>query len=921
MRRAFAIISVVIVLFVVLAVFMHLFGGGSGSPSRPLPSTSAPAGTGNQVAITNPVSSTPTISLDGTLVCLGCDEINRELWSKMREFNASDPRVRPYIEWLREALAEKPVRALTSDPSPKVKSGYGVGFVRDSSGASYWWVDAASWRSPPDDGDVARLVRLSDTVRIGVIKMGFGTGLIVTAWPVYSSGGDWFVDIVIHGTVINATEYMWTALYRALAQEDISGRFIDRLNESGFSVALFRLLLRGGGSYLDKGNWTQVLIRNIYVLVEMPIAIKPGDKYGYTRSELEAPEYVGWMLIGRPALGLAIRLAYPPDTDIAKLYRELVVGITTDLVSRGTYYMWEVPYIERMVSRSTVLGLRNAGGFCMHYADVTSFFASQALGALAAEFGEPMVTNHDMSVVIIPSSVFGRVETVSSDAEGVPGAGPIDLHHDVDGDNVTDAGVMLANTDPVDFTLDFIDEVLQYIPLRVYVPGIPIPRETDDPHPGYEYYLGSFYYFMGFTDYAKSLPDWLLPPWYPLLRGVFDRITVLPSFEDLEKNMDVRMIGYSFAIALDKLNATPVSRVEAPSYRLALRGVINDVPLVDTGLRTTPIKLFEILYNTTVVVPNQQSSSPETSAVVSLAVNATWTGHGYRGEAVVGDQTLVVLVWRTSDGVWVWGVWLGDRLVRYGSLGWSLPGENVTLEFVHEAAVWRVTVHLVGLVSLSDISATILLEPVYEYESTPWGLMPFFKEYRGGVVAGGVNVTAVARCGGYRFCDVVVYVNRSQAYYTSTYLPSTVNFIYNGTRFTLHLEVPQTPVLNLAVEPRLVPLDCLEVTFSNGSAVCVNRYVFNETVRVGNATVIVYGSASRIEVEIHIYVFGVPPESYTVSVDGLWVDVSIEYNGALHVYAYLASPYARGGQELLPEGTVKITIHPLELTVVIPVKG
>ena len=304
------------------------------------------------------------------------------------------------------------------------------------------------------------------------------------------------------------------------------------------------------------------------------------------------------MLIGRSALGLAIRLANPPDADIAKLYR----GLVTDLVTRGTYYMWKVPYIERVgyvADYETVFGLRNGGGWCDHYATATSHFAALALGALTTDYGELGITDHEMSAVIILPSVFGRVETASSDAEGVPDAGPINLQHDVDGDNTTDAGIILANTDPQDFTLRYMEEVLQYVGLKMYAPDTLVASESNGWS---KYYSSSFFYFMGFTDYTKNLPSWLVPPWYPILRGVFDRVTELPGLEAVEKAVEMKRVAYSLGIVRDKLNATPVSAIEAPSYRLALGSVVDGIPAVDTGLKTTPIKLFEILYNAAITV-------------------------------------------------------------------------------------------------------------------------------------------------------------------------------------------------------------------------------------------------------------------------------------------------------------------------------
>ena len=279
-------------------------------------------------------------------------------------------------------------------------------------------------------------------------------------------------------------------------------------------------------------------------------------------------------------------------------------------------------------------------------------------------------------------------------------------------------------------------------------------------------------------------------------------------------------------------------------------------------------------------------------------------------------------MWRTSGGEWVWSVWLDEKLVRDGSLGWGTPGKNVTLELIYETAVWRITVYLVGgPVDRREVSATIStisLEPVYEYAPTPWGSTLMSREYRGMALLDGTNVTVVAWCRSYRYCGVVAYVNESEAYSTSVALPDVISFEYSSTRLELSLEVPEPPVLNLAIEPRLEHVGCSVGTFPNGSTTCVNLYRFDETVRAGNTTVIIYGRVSRVEIDIYIRVFGVPPASYDVSIDGLWMEKSVEYSGMLSVYARYVARYS----ELIPENTVmRIVIEPLNLTVTILVKG
>ena len=195
----------------------------------------------------------------------------------MRDYNASGSAVSVYVEWLRHALAEKPVHTLTADPSPRVEYGYGVGCIVDDLGFEYWWVDAYGWRAePPSIGGI---------VRVGVVKLGFGTALIVTAYQV----GD-HIDIVVHGTVINASEYKWTALYRALAMDGATYALADIMRHPNISVALFRIRLKGHGSYLETGDGSRIRVGDVYVLVEMPVAT---SRHEWGSIELSGPEYAG----------------------------------------------------------------------------------------------------------------------------------------------------------------------------------------------------------------------------------------------------------------------------------------------------------------------------------------------------------------------------------------------------------------------------------------------------------------------------------------------------------------------------------------------------------------------------------------------------------------------------------------------------
>ncbi len=103
-----------------------------------------------------------------------------------------------------------------------------------------------------------------------------------------------------------------------------------------------------------------------------------------------------------------------------------------------------------------------------------------------------------------------------SNAQGMPSAGPVSVHRDLDGDRVEDARVVLANTDPQGYTLKVINEVVEAAPLRqadrysrILDTSLPLNGDTlvtrllDEL--GYPT-GGGWLYMYGHTEYARSLP-------------------------------------------------------------------------------------------------------------------------------------------------------------------------------------------------------------------------------------------------------------------------------------------------------------------------------------------------------------------------------------------------------------------------------
>ena len=331
--------------------------------------------------------------------------------------------------------------------------------------------------------------------------------------------------------------------------------------------------------------------------------------------------------------------------------------------------------------------------------------------------------------------------------------------------------------------------------------------------------------------------------------------------------------------------------------------------MIDSGVEMTSIKIL--------------GGGGTASGLVNLVVNATWDGHGYRGNATVGNTSIVVIIHKTGTGEWVAEAWVNKEYAYSEPIGWSLRDE-IVLYFTYRGTSYKITVRIAEKsMPIRAINATIELAPVYVDESTPWGQMPMFKEYVGTAMVNQTNITVIAYPYSRDEYSITVYVDGSKAYTERTILPATITFTYSGVEYRLRLVTPEPPVINETIEPELEPIDAMPLPLPNGTVINVTIYKVNETIRIGNVTVVVFGYVSRMNIDLDVYVFGVPPGNYSVNVAGLEVNQTVvEYAGALHVYLHYEAPENNGYPQLAPENTViKTTIQPLNLSIVVLVKG
>ena len=257
----------------------------------------------------------------------------------------------------------------------------------------------------------------------------------------------------------------------------------------------------------------------------------------------------------------------------------------------------------------------------------------------------------------------------------------------------------------------------------------------------------------------------------------------------------------------------------------------------------------------------------------------------------------------------------------YGEpIGWSLKDE-IVLYFTYRGTSYKITVRIAEKTTPTTINATLHLTPVYVNEPTPWGQMPVFKGYVDTAMVSQTNVTVVAYPYSVDEYSINVYVNGSRAYTERAGLPATITFKHGSIEYRLSLELPEPPVINETIKPGLVPVDTMPLPLPNGTVINVTVYKVNETITIGNVTVVVFGYVSRLSVDLEVYVFGVPPGNYTISITGLEANQTIiEYAGALHVYLHYQAPENNGYSQLISENTaIMIEIQPLSLTITLEI--
>jgi len=902
--RVVAVIALAVVVLVAVAMLMHVFPFNTGN-GNPTPTPSTPPSTGIN---TNPPTTTPSIpsfhSLNGTVYCLSSEEITEQLWSRMRDYNASDPSIKGYIDWLREALSPQPHKALNVPWYPSYRY--------------YWFNDRHGWSVPLPSED--------DVVRVGLAKLPFGAGLVVTAYQ--ASDG---LVIVVHGTIINSTEWREllarTAAFAPYPSPTIYGweswgvKGRDYFNNSKAQYithwVLWRISVKGHGSYLDTGK-VRVPIKEVVVLIEMPVHELYFDSHDDWY--LLSAEVAYWAVLGEPALALAINIAYQPDTDIWYLYKTIGVSMTVGVVTTDAHHARGGRPVGRFMllaeeptfSMSPVMLRASRAGVCSDYTSATTLFASNALGTItvAIPIDAPNGLGHVLSALVLPSSRFW--------------AHDIELPIDIDHDGENDTGIVITDTAHLDPS--YINDKIGNVQLI-----LPLMWNYNDNVDEYVKRYGYILYWIGAVQSIMKLPDWLKTPWLPEVMKVINYTRIVAEArkafvehyyqpEAIYQPMPVE----EFIKTVSNLTAVKVwTRYMPPGYTLGISKVIDKIPVVNAG--ETPG-----LCNTSVVC----------RTVESRIVLSSSDGKHYTGSVVVNNRNITVsamlivylegfneYIMNTTIYIDSTPVFHADELRLPCSLYTGSCSKTVPVEYNNIAYILTLELGPTsngnednGSGSESNtspgtrtINTTAQLSPIYITEETPWGTMPVFDKLRGTSIVNNTNVTVEAFFTGDGY-DVHVYINGTYAYGTHTGLPATLEFSYNGIEYEVTVELPEPPVLNQTITLELVPIDHIPVQLPNGTTINITVYMVNQTITVGNVSIVVYGYVSQLRIDLDIYVFGVPPADYTVTIEGLNTTTTMDYAGALHIYIHYEAPE----NQLIPQGTAtKIMIQPLNLITII----
>jgi len=420
-------------------------------------------------------------SLNGYLITYDGSNLTKRLWSRMSDYGVNDESVNMYVSWLKEVIS--------GDISSFMNGKY-----------IYWFFS--------DDSKECSC-SMSKIVRIGLVNLSYGALMIVSSYRCGDS-----VSIVIHATI--GDDRLWRELLAKALMLTFRLKYEDKLE--ALKITLFRkyrylfnkpawtiwkISLRGNGSKIRLLSGETLPIRNVFVVLEMPIYfITPS--MNETRYVLILPHYIDvaellyWRFIASPALTLAIKLSQPPNSSLLQLYKGITLKLVSKVVLRNVRYSMEFPNLT--YTAYTPFLLRQEGkGPCIVQSTASSIFASIALDTITANavINLPNGT-HVISLLILPSTLFKS-------------EGEVTLPVDVDGDGINDSAIVIVDTAnlPIKYVETHIKELHLLGPLS-YAPTLLLPTQLDNLS------LSITTLFYAYFNYSRELlgsPSWMYLPW------------------------------------------------------------------------------------------------------------------------------------------------------------------------------------------------------------------------------------------------------------------------------------------------------------------------------------------------------------------------------------------------------------------------
>ncbi len=310
-----------------------------------------------------------------------------------------------------------------------------------------------------------------------------------------------------------------------------------------------------------------------------------------------------------------------------------------------------------------------------------------------------------------------------------------------------------------------------------------------------------------------------------------------------------------------------------PGYTLGVSKVVGRIPVVDAGetpsLCNTSVVCHTVEFK---IVLSSGDGKHYTGSVVAnarnITVSATLITYLRDFNEYVMNTTIYI------DGT---PVFHADELRLVYSLYTGSCSKTVPVEYNNEPIAYILTLELsttnknenndTGSENNTSpgnkvVNTIVQLSPIYINESTSWGEMPVLDRLVGTSIVNATNITVEAFYTGDGY-DVHIYINSTHAFDTHTALPATLEFSYDGAEYRIDVILPSPPVLNQTITSELVPVDETQVALPNGTVVNVIIYMVNQTtkIEINNITIVVYGYVSRLQIDLDIYVFGVPQQS------------------------------------------------------------